>query len=148
MDADGSNRTNLTNSPAVDQHPTWSPDGTQIAFETDRDGNMEIYVMNADGSNPTNWSNCPSAVDTCAAWSTAGIAFRSDRDGNNEIYVNGTNVSNNSANDGMPAWHPDATKIAFRSTREGNSDIYTMNADGTNQTRHTTDPAYDTWPSW
>ena len=33
-----------------DSLPTWSPDGTKIAFQTDRDGNSEIYVMNADGS--------------------------------------------------------------------------------------------------
>ncbi|RMF03744.1 MAG: hypothetical protein D6768_05125, partial [Chloroflexi bacterium] len=32
--------------------PTWSPDGMQIAFLTDRAGPWEIWVMNADGSNP------------------------------------------------------------------------------------------------
>ena len=32
-------------------HPSWSPDGSQIAFESDRDGDYEIYIMAADGSN-------------------------------------------------------------------------------------------------
>jgi len=36
-----------------------SPDGTRIAFQTDRDGNVEIYVMNADGSAETNLTNDP-----------------------------------------------------------------------------------------
>ena len=52
MNADGSNVTLLTNHPAFNELPTWSPDGTKIAFTTDRDGNSEIYVMNADGKNP------------------------------------------------------------------------------------------------
>ena len=36
-----------------DWRPTWSPDGSKIAFASERDGNYEIYVMNADGSNST-----------------------------------------------------------------------------------------------
>jgi TolB protein len=43
---------NLTNNPAVDAFPAVSADGTKIAFESDRDGNTEIYTMNADGSGP------------------------------------------------------------------------------------------------
>ena len=39
----------LTDDPAEDGGPAWSPGGTQIAFNSDRDGNFEIYVMNADG---------------------------------------------------------------------------------------------------
>jgi len=47
---DGSGIVNLTNHPATDQNPAWSPDGNKIAFSTNRDGNFEIYVMSADGS--------------------------------------------------------------------------------------------------
>ena len=39
------------------RYPRWSPDGSKIAFTTDRDGNDEIYVMNADGSNQTRLTN-------------------------------------------------------------------------------------------
>ncbi|HUS13746.1 MAG TPA: hypothetical protein VM536_01905 [Chloroflexia bacterium] len=50
MDADGSHRAQLTTHPASDASPAWSPDGRHLAFTTDRDGPLEIYVMNPDGS--------------------------------------------------------------------------------------------------
>jgi TolB protein len=50
MNADGSNIQNISNSPDREHHPAWSPDGARIAFQSDRDGNWEIYVMNVDGT--------------------------------------------------------------------------------------------------
>ncbi|MFP6642604.1 MAG: protein kinase, partial [Candidatus Latescibacterota bacterium] len=65
-----------------------SPDGSKIAFVSDRDGNHEIYVMDSDGSNQTRLtSNYASDYDP--SWSPDGskIAFGSDRDGFGDIYV-------------------------------------------------------------
>ncbi len=47
--------------------PAWSPDGTRIAFKSDRDGNDEIYVMNADGTGQTNLTS-NAAVDYSPDW--------------------------------------------------------------------------------
>ena len=51
MNADGSNLRRLTNHPAGDGTPTWSPNSQQIAFVSDRTGTPQIYLMGADGSN-------------------------------------------------------------------------------------------------
>ena len=46
----------------TDFYPSFSPDGSKIAFSSDRDGNYEIYVMNADGSNQTRLTNNPATI--------------------------------------------------------------------------------------
>lgn len=66
MDADGSNPVNL----GEGVWPDWSPDGSRIAFTSERDGNEEIYLMNADGSDPISLTNNP-ASDSWADWSPA-----------------------------------------------------------------------------
>ncbi len=68
MTADGTDQHNLTNNSNFDASAVWSPDGSQIAFSSDRDGNSEIYIMNADGSNPHNITN-NFAGDYTPAWS-------------------------------------------------------------------------------
>ncbi len=59
---------NLTNNPASDKAPAWSPDGSQITFESFRDGVWQIYIMNADGSSPTNITNNPAQDAYAPAW--------------------------------------------------------------------------------
>ena len=49
MDADGSNVRRLTDSPSCERQAAWSPDATQIAFQSDRDGNPDIYIMPVEG---------------------------------------------------------------------------------------------------
>ena len=62
MDDAGKNQRNLTNNPDTDYAPSWSPDGTRIAFSSDRKGDFEsfeIYVMDAYGGNQQNLTNHP-----------------------------------------------------------------------------------------
>ena len=71
MAADGSQPTRLTRNDAGDISAAWSPDGTQIAFASNRDGDGEIYVTAADGSQPTRLTR-NDAGDISAAWSPDG----------------------------------------------------------------------------
>ena len=74
MMADGSQPRNLTNNPTSwDYIPDWSPDGSKIAFTSERDRNSEIYVIDADGGNPINLTQ-NSALDEVAAWSPGRLA--------------------------------------------------------------------------
>ncbi len=63
--------TRLTDDPAADALPAWSPDGTQILFVSDRSGNEEVFVMNADGTAVEQLTDDP-ADDVEPAWSSAG----------------------------------------------------------------------------
>jgi WD40 repeat protein len=111
MNSDGSSPIRLTNNLALDYEPSFSPDGSKIAFASTRDGNFQIYVMNADGSNQINLSN-NLASERHPSFSPDGskIAFVSNRDGNNEIYVMNADGSNqirltdNPASDFYPGW--------------------------------------------
>ena len=49
MNADGTGEVALTSSPGRDEDPVWSPDGRAIAFQSERSGRFEIWVMDADG---------------------------------------------------------------------------------------------------
>jgi Tol biopolymer transport system component len=127
----------------------------RIAFESTRDGNLEIYTMKANGSDTIRLTNNP-AADSDPNWSADGkkIAFTTNRDGNWEIYVmdadgsNPRNISNNAGDEAYPAWSADGRKIAFTSNRDGNQEIYLMDVDGSQQTRLTTDERDDNFPDW
>jgi Tol biopolymer transport system component len=63
----GSGLTRSTNNSGDETGPAWSPDGTKIAFDSMRDGNAEIYIMNADGSAQTRITQ-NSAGDMFTVW--------------------------------------------------------------------------------
>ena len=134
MDADGGNRENLTNHPVDDMDPDWSPDGTKIAFVSDRnDGEYQIYVMDTDGTNQIRLTDGPRRK-RYPDWSPDAqkIAFAvhdgishievMDADGHNRV------VLENDASG--PSWSPDGKRIAFVSIRDGGREIYVIGADG------------------
>ncbi len=146
MDADGGNQENLTNHPAFDGAPDWSPDGTKIAFESWRDGTGEIYVMNADGKNPIRLTNGPwnkSDPD----WSPDGgkIAFSvGDREDRIEVMdADGRNREKLEDEARYPSWSPDGKQISFM-----HGEIYVIGVGGQGRKKVTDDSGGKSSPSF
>lgn len=126
--------------------PTWSPDGTQIAFASNEVGNDDVWVVSADGSSEPRRLTGNDGTDRDPAWSPDGrfIAYASDQGspaidgyaGSTEIFAMEANGNNprqlTDANGGSysPAWSPDGQSIVFISDRGGDADVYLMNAAG------------------
>lgn len=140
MNADGSGKTNLTNSDEhYDDAPRWSPDSRRIVFASDRDRDpnlpplergRDLYVMESDGSNVRRLTN--SGIVTFSDWSPNGrhIAFRGGETGN-EIWImnaNGTGQRKLRDAGSGPIWSPNGREIAFSWSKEG----YVMEPDGSN----------------
>lgn len=117
-------------------NPAWSPDGTQIAFDSDRSGTQEIWVMQAEGGGAIQLTHTDQGYSEFPSWSPDGerIAFCSNRTGNTEIWVmsatgeNQTQLTFDPTSDITPAWSLDGSRIAFSSHRTGTFEIWVMQA--------------------
>lgn len=158
MDADGSNQTRITNNPAFDVQPFWSPNGKQIIFTSNRDGNFELYVMNADGTKVRRLTNNP-ALESEGQFSPDGgkIVFVSNRSGTFAVYVmssEGGAARKLTADDVgglLPDWSPDGKQIALINnccTEGVNSDVLSVRANGNDLHSVTQDFENNADPSW
>lgn len=141
---------------ADDFAPVWSPDRQRIAFLSNRDGNVEVYLAIADGSRVVRLTN--TGVDESqVTWSPDGnqIAYTSpDIDGTSLVYwlslsdLMPTRLLFGSASESDPQWSPKGTWVAFASLDEQGEPIglYLRNPSGVNRLQVTQSP--DRSPAW
>ena len=162
----GEPSTILDGSGATVWWPTWSPDGTRIAFSSSMDGPFSIYTTNAAGGDLQRLTTPDfKMADTEPTWSPNGthIAFIHTRDieqGLTDLMVmnaDGSDLSavaefNEGEGAGTPVWSPDGARIAFAvQSRVGDvldGAIYVVNADGTGLTQVSTSKGWNLSPAW
>lgn len=152
---------NLTNHPGHDDKPAWAPDGRRLAFQTDRDGDDNIYTMQANGALQTPLT-ANHASDLEPHWSGDGrqIAFSSDRDGSFDIYLMSDSGADQrvlapfDADDRQPRWGPvpvpSVDELAMSAgLLSGLRNLYIVSATGAQRSQITDSRASDdTMPAW
>jgi Tol biopolymer transport system component/DNA-binding winged helix-turn-helix (wHTH) protein len=128
----------LTSTGRLDTDAAWSPDGRSIAYASDRDGDVDIWVQPVAGGEPTRIIDGP-GNDSAPTWSPdAGfIAFRSQRDGGGiyRVPASGGRVQRLSEFGDHPSWSPDGRWVLFSSRRGPDAGLYLVDASGSGSPR-------------
>ena len=154
--------TRLTKRTSAELSPTWSPDGQELAFTSDRTGRPQIYIMRADGKNVRRLT-FDGRYNAAPAWSPRGdwIAYvcripkegfklcRISPDGKRRFRI--TSGPPGEIDD-SPSWAPDGRHLVFSSTRGEQSDrqshIYMIHYDGAGLEQLTTGGIHHSSPAW
>jgi Tol biopolymer transport system component len=158
VNPDGTGERNITNKPGSYDDVAWSPDGTRLAFVSNREGRDEIYVLKVDTGDILNVSKS-SGYDSRPTWSPDGrrLVFQGDSSGNSDIYIaeadgsSSVNLTNTPDDyEWAPNWSPDGRKILFDSYYSGYG-LAVMDAKGGIPRQITVSPPgekYDYNPRW
>ncbi len=141
---DGSGQMRLTHNEADDYNPEWSPDGRKIAFNSDRDDEIYVYVMNADGSQAHRLTSLEGIHELQPTWSPNGkwiVLQATTADGHGKTtlqlvdLVSGeiSELVNSEYVPQFPAWSPDSQFVWFASFKDqlgtSRSDLYTAHVE-------------------
>ncbi len=154
--------------PGSDYNPSMSPDGTKVAFVSDRYGVPELFLMWSAGNTPARLTS-DRCVSQYPSWSPDGRTLfwerqcsggkftlmrgelKYDEDASYGVWatlVNVRELTDQGADNRYPRVSPDGKTIAFTSYRDGNAEIYTIDTNGGSLRRLTSSPADDEAPTW
>jgi Tol biopolymer transport system component len=162
---DGSNLKQLTDSKGYDAEGSFSADGKQIVFCSNRTGNLELFIMDADGKNVRQLTHAPGCYNGGPFFSPDGkkVIFRSDRKKKDhlQLYViNSDGTGEKALTDNLdwvywaPYWYKDGKHIIYTAadhsnpTARPNYDLYWMNIETGKTTRLTYAPGQDVLPAF
>lgn len=119
--------------------PQFSPDGTKVAFESNRSGNTEIWVCDSDGLNAVQVTTMGGPLTGTPRWCPDGqqIVFDSRPQGHADIFVVAASggkprpVTTDPSQESMPWWSRDGQWIYFTSSRTGRNEVWKTTAGGT-----------------
>lgn len=122
---------------ASDRHPSWSPDGSKIAFASDRSGDSELWIADVDGGHAHQLTLQSGLGVLQPRWSPNGdwILFTATRGGQEDIYkvrVDATNVTRvtfDPSDERNGSWSRDGRSIYFRSNRRGSVQVWKTEAE-------------------
>lgn len=153
----------LTKGPAgaINVEPSLNPDGSKIAFSSERGGRPMIYVMNADGSNVKRLT-FKGMYNSSPTWSPDGskIAFAGQDNSNFDIFIMDSDGSNlrrvtsaqkptgKPAHNEDPSFSPDSRYLVYTSNRTGKNQIFVSTVDGAEERRVTNDSKNYYRPKW
>ena len=162
MDTDGSDERQLVaGDDSQDFAPVWSPDGTRVAYFSDRDDVIAISVIDAGGSEARELvADYQGSAGWSPAWSpdSSRIAFYDRRD--NALVLSVVNADGSGLRPlvkpltvadylrSPPVWSPDGTRIAFSDGRDGDNEVFVIDADGSNLRQLTHNDSHDHAISW
>ena len=154
VDQTTGNETQITSDPADDVNPYYSPDLKWLVFQSNRNGNWDLFIINVETGTEVQLTNSPSN-ETFPAWSPNGkqIAFLANTNGATDLYVmdlDGQNLKRLTV-DGKTnnaTWSPEGNRIAYQSERNGNLDIYSFDLTKDQEYRVTDYEGVDSGPTW
>jgi len=152
---EGSVVSRLTESQTINVSPSFSPNGSQLAFCSGRTGSPQIYVMGTGGGQARRLT-FKGSYNTQPVWSPKGdkIAYTGRVDGRFQIFVvaadggEATQITSSRGDNVDPTWSPDGRYLIFSSTRAGKAQLYFSDARGIRQRQLITSPGSDSSPAW
>ncbi len=147
---------NLSQDESVDSRPSRAPNDSNVVFQSERDGNVELYYTDLLGSGEATRLTNTESNNTNPMYGPDArtIVYQSDRNGNFDLFtidqVTGEElqITSDTADDINPFYSPDLKWLVFQSNRYNNWDIFVLNVETGNEYQLTDTPTDETFPSW